>query len=556
MVLATVLSLLLAAAAPFQPDQNTQLTLWGRVDTVRDPSGHMTFAEVSSPTTPWVQDSDDGLHVATRLSPSVRWYRLRVDPTQPGKYAILVSWHAHEATLYVPHLDGTVETVESGGYVPTSRKLFFHAQNLVPLPPAALDGRPIYLRVSSSFERSSVFMLLGWQAWHDQLHEWDYSQRLQLFFAGFLGAFAVLSALIALSLRRAPYVLYAIAVLSAVLQVLVLTGDAWRFLWPGIGIDYDLAQNGSYALAIIFAALFGRNLLETRRRFPRVDTLLIACIGIFAVTNLMLIFAPEWLNGIGLWDPADIIVTALVLVPLAVCAGVVARSSERGAFLYLLAILSVLVGNLTGLAANNILWNVPRIPLTYIAPTLGFAFEALLLALAVFEQWQAVERDALVDPLTRLVNRRGLERALAAEREHAARTKSSYSVLMLDIDRFKKYNDRYGHLEGDRVLAAVAGAFAHSLRAIDCAARYGGEEFIALLPGTNAEGALILGERVRDSVRALAIVHAEAEEGIVTVSVGAACAVPGESDASLLMRADAALYRAKDGGRNRVALAS
>jgi diguanylate cyclase (GGDEF)-like protein len=92
------------------------------------------------------------------------------------------------------------------------------------------------------------------------------------------------------------------------------------------------------------------------------------------------------------------------------------------------------------------------------------------------------------------------------------------------------------------------------LRGIDCAARYGGEEFIALLPGTNAEGALTLGERVRDAIRALAIDHPDSAEGCVTVSVGAACAHDGETDASLLMRADAALYAAKDAGRDRVAV--
>ena len=554
MVCAAALSLLLAAVAPLRPDANTRVSLWGRVDTVRDPSGRMTFEAIRSAAMPWARDRDDGIHAATRLNPSVRWYRLRIEPAQPGRYAILVAWHALSATLYVPRAGGSVETIETGGYVPTAEKPFFNAQNLLPLPPDALNGQPIYLRVASSFERSSVFELLGWPSWLSMLYGWEYSQRLQLLFAGFLAAFAVLSALLAARLRRAPYVFYAIAVLSAVLQVLVLTGDAWRWVWPGIGIDYDLAQNGSYACAIAFAALFGRTLLQTRRRFPRLDLLLIAVIVVFVMTNLMLILDPERLIAWGVWDGADAIATFVVLLPLAACAAMLARKGDRGAFLYLLAVAGVLTGNVTGIAANNLL--IPRVPLTYIAPTLGFAFESLLLAFALFEQWRTAERDAYVDPLTRLVNRRGLERALGAEREHAARTRSAYSVLMLDIDHFKQYNDRYGHLEGDRVLSLVAHAFAHALRAVDCAARYGGEEFIALLPGTNAEGALTLGERVRDAVRALAIEHPASADGIVTVSVGAACARDGESDAALLMRADAALYAAKNAGRDRVTVSA
>jgi diguanylate cyclase (GGDEF)-like protein len=553
-VCAAALTLLLSAAAPLRPTLNTQLSLWGRVDTLRDPSGRMTFEQVRAPAAYWIRDSDDGLHASTRLTPSVRWYRLRVEPGQMGKYAILVSWHALAVTLYVPRPDGSVETLESGGYIPAVEKPFFHAQNLLPLPPQALTGQPIYLRVRSSFERSSVFLLLGWAAWQNMLYGWEFFQHLQLLFAGFLTAFSVLSVLLAVRLRRTPYVLYSIAVLSAVLQVLVLTGDAWWWIWPRAGIDYDLAQNGSYALAIGFAALFGRSLLQTRRRFPRFDALLISLLATFFAANAMLIVDPERLVAFGVWDSIEVIVTALVLLPLAACAAFAAANKDRGALLYLLAVAGVLAGNVTGVAANNLL--LPRVTLTYIAPTLGFAFEALLLAFALFEQWRMVERDAYLDPLTRLVNRRGLEDALAAEREHAARTLSPYSVLMLDIDYFKKYNDRYGHLQGDRVLTLVANAFARALRGVDCAARYGGEEFIALLPGTAAEGALVLGERVRAAVRALAIEHADAEEGIVTVSIGAACARDAESDASLLMRADAALYAAKNGGRNRVALAS
>jgi len=334
----------------------------------------------------------------------------------------------------------------------------------------------------------------------------------------------------------------------------VLTGEAWRWVWPGLGIDYDLAQNVTYACSILFAALFGRTLLDTHRRFPRLDTVLVGLLALFAATYLLLIVDPERLIAWGIWDQIGAIITGLVLLPLAACAAIVARNGDRGAILYFLAVMGVLIGNVSGLAANNLL--LPRVTLTYLAPTLGFAFEAVLLAFALFDQWRALERDAFVDPLTRLVNRRGLERALAAEREHAARSLSTYSVLMLDIDHFKKYNDRNGHLEGDRVLATVANAFAHALRGIDCAARYGGEEFIALLPATNAEGALVLGERVRAAVRELGIVHVDSDEGFVTVSIGAACARNGESDASLLMRADAALYAAKNAGRDRVSMAS
>jgi diguanylate cyclase (GGDEF)-like protein len=121
---------------------------------------------------------------------------------------------------------------------------------------------------------------------------------------------------------------------------------------------------------------------------------------------------------------------------------------------------------------------------------------------------------------------------------------------MIDIDRFKELNDQYGHLVGDAVLGRVAQALTRALRPQDLLARYGGEEFAVLLPGLDANAARTVAERLRHNVE-----HAErdaGEEGLpaTTVSIGVAERRPGEPLAALLVRADAALYRAKNGGRN------
>ena len=126
---------------------------------------------------------------------------------------------------------------------------------------------------------------------------------------------------------------------------------------------------------------------------------------------------------------------------------------------------------------------------------------------------------------------------------------------MIDIDCFKKFNDRHGHPEGDRVLAAVGNAIAESVRRPgDLAARYGGEEFVLLLPNTDEDGVAKIAEAVRANVESLGISHADSPHGIVTVSLGAATAVPSSDQApvGLVAAADAALYRAKDRGKNRV----
>jgi diguanylate cyclase (GGDEF)-like protein len=199
---------------------------------------------------------------------------------------------------------------------------------------------------------------------------------------------------------------------------------------------------------------------------------------------------------------------------------------------------------------------LPQWTIFILAPTLGFAWEALLLSLALAERFRTFERDASIDPLTRLINRRALEQNLAREVEHANRTRAPFSVLVVDIDNFKAYNDRFGHMAGDVALQHAARIFGGALRAIDSAARFGGEEFVALLPDTDLTGALTLGERLRIALREAAIPHPDGIDGVLTVSVGAACARLGESGAAVIGRADMALYEAKNDGRDRVSAAA
>jgi len=160
------------------------------------------------------------------------------------------------------------------------------------------------------------------------------------------------------------------------------------------------------------------------------------------------------------------------------------------------------------------------------------------------------------DGLTGLMNRRSLDAELARRSESASRLGEPLAALMIDIDFFKPYNDRYGHQAGDECLVAVAAAIKGALeRPQDSAARYGGEEFVALLPGTDAEGARLVAERVRAAVEALSIPHeASLAASAVSVSVGFASIVPGDGHrlTRLVDLADEALYRAKNGGRNRV----
>jgi diguanylate cyclase (GGDEF)-like protein len=166
-------------------------------------------------------------------------------------------------------------------------------------------------------------------------------------------------------------------------------------------------------------------------------------------------------------------------------------------------------------------------------------------------------RTSARDALTRVYNRSYFDAQFLVACEHAAQEAQPLSLVMIDVDHFKRYNDAYGHLQGDACLAAVAGALARTLRAGDFVARYGGEEFALVLPDTDAQQAGAIAERARAAVVELMIPTPTAG-GQITVSAG--CATSGLADVAvtphaLIEAADTALYGAKRAGRNRVALA-
>ncbi len=166
---------------------------------------------------------------------------------------------------------------------------------------------------------------------------------------------------------------------------------------------------------------------------------------------------------------------------------------------------------------------------------------------------EAVQRQAVTDELTGLYNHRRFQEAMAAETERAKRFGQPMSLVMLDIDNFKRVNDTYGHQQGDRVLAEVARVLRESSREIDAPARYGGEELAVVLPQTDIEGAYQLAERVRQEVAALQIPLVEGVGAInVTASLGVA-SLPGNAQegGGLIAAADSALYDAKHAGKNK-----
>jgi diguanylate cyclase (GGDEF)-like protein/PAS domain S-box-containing protein len=179
------------------------------------------------------------------------------------------------------------------------------------------------------------------------------------------------------------------------------------------------------------------------------------------------------------------------------------------------------------------------------------------LSIANIRLREALRTQSVRDALTGLYNRRYLEEVLDREIRRAGRSGLSMGILMIDLDHFKRFNDTYGHDAGDAVLRETAAFLLKSVRAEDFVCRFGGEEFVVILPTADMDGSQVRAEKLRSGMRELAILYQGKSLGMVTISVGvAAFSEHGASPKELMAAADAALYQAKRGGRDRVAVAS
>jgi diguanylate cyclase (GGDEF)-like protein len=171
---------------------------------------------------------------------------------------------------------------------------------------------------------------------------------------------------------------------------------------------------------------------------------------------------------------------------------------------------------------------------------------------SLYEMNDRLRDLARIDALTGVANRRTFDETLAIEQQRSGRTGAPLSLILLDLDFFKAYNDTHGHLAGDDCLRRVAEEMRCSVtRAGDLVARYGGEEFAVVLPDTDGPGAAAVAERVRERIRALALKHPASQHRVVTVSVGIATAAGDNATLRNIVRhADIALYEAKGAGRD------
>jgi len=374
-------------------------------------------------------------------------------------------------------------------------------------------------------------------------------------FIGFFIAIGLFNAILSLMLRDASFAWYGAAM--GVFALLSAFSSGVPHGWTRTPLQEEIVRTillWSYFAAVAqFACVF----LTLRRASPRLYYAILALVAV----NFFGIAGESCLGDAWPFFILDEVLQDGLLAALIFAGITMARQGLRSARFFLVAFLGVAAGVIVGDLNQHGLIRGGTFLIDY-SLDIGIAFEALFLALALADRTHRLDEERRrlevlidIDALTGLANRRGFDEALRREWQRNARAASPLAILMIDVDWFKKYNDRFGHPAGDEVLRRVAGALRSTIRrADDIAARYGGEEFALILSATNADDAALLAERCRGAVEALAIPHTANPAGSVTISVGVAVAVPvyDASPMALVVEADGALYRAKAAGRNRV----
>lgn len=576
------------ATAPLVPqvlEAADRVPLNHAVRFLEDPQGRLTVADLQGRDVGWQAGGSGAFNQG--YSSSVWWLHLQlrndgnrvVERYLELSYAVLdyVDVHVYAGA-------DALKTYQLGDLYPFHERPVDSRFFVLPLqwqPGQTLD---VFFRIKTSSAVQAPLTLWRQDAFVRSENNSNIAQGL---YYGAMVVIAVYNLLIFLVLLERSYLFYVGFVMSLPMFMAAVSGQGYRYLWPDAVAWNDHAIPFFLASAFMFAALFARRFLQVGKWSPLANKMLLvsaACAG----TCGALAFAMPYYISIHLLVPLGLFVIILDMV-----VGVLALFHQvPNARYYLIAWSAFLVGAL--MFALNKLGVLPANFLTEYSMQMGSILEAVLLSFAMAErinverklrfeaQTEALqvtrrlneeleqrvqertlaleqanrklEELSTTDQLTGLKNRRYLDTVLLEEWSRCKRYGRPLSVLLLDIDFFKKVNDEFGHQAGDVCLQQVAHRIMNSSRwPSDKVARYGGEEFCLVLPETDAEGAAVVAERIRAAVAEVPV-STDAGTLQVTVSLGTFSAVPGDqcSLEQMVHGADMALYASKENGRNRV----
>jgi diguanylate cyclase (GGDEF)-like protein len=548
----TVVSLapVVLVAAPgvtLPADQSVQIeSLSSSIELLEDPSGALDVEAVSrSPASSgFVAGSPEKANVG--FSRSAWWVRLTVQ--NPGTEARDVYLRQGYPLidlldLYQPQdlgTDGGWHRVATGDRRPFGTRPVAHRDYLFPLTLAPQSRTTLYLRYSSQGPVDINLSLLDPNKLAESL------SREQLAYGVYFGCVLMLlvwSGLVFVAVRDAAFLAYFGYVSVFGVYMAVNTGFAYQYFWPDSPAWANACLPVLLCLSLITALEFSTTILRARDYTPQLNRVARVLQGLAAVA----IALTPFIEYAVLIKPVTFLIFIAVVFMIAL--GVICLlAGSRPARFYVVAWGAFLAGSVVFLLKN--FGVVTHTFMSQHAWQVGALLEMILLSMTLSSRMNELKHQSRTDPLTLLGNRRLFDDRLPIEFSQARSGNRPLSLLVLDIDNFKTYNDRLGHTLGDEAIKMVGGALRRYARKPVLACRYGGDEFCVILPGTGADTAAAIAERLRASVEA-----SGSDERGITVSIGHASLAGHQFPTAekLFDAADAALYTAKQAGRNRVA---
>ena len=566
---------------------------------LKDPGTQLSLADVQTPeiAARFTSGHPHGQPLAYGTTASPYWFRFRLqNPTDKPLQRILELDFPRisNVDLHIPLPSGGYASVQTGAARPFTSRAYPNRNFVFPVTLPANSEQTYFFRLQSNTD-----LLVPAQVWTPEAF-WAHERRdymIQAWYYGIATAMGLFNLLLFIALREKIYLIYVMFAATTIITFAAFFGLAHEFLWPQAGIWAEKAMSITAVLQASIFTIFTRHMLNTPSSVPRLDRALLVVLGI-----LLLLLLGDLVSLPAAFIIGQIFVILVYLLIFGIALYCVAHRQRR-AYFFVIAFTFYLLGVITYTLTSMGL--LAHYAFTANAGQIGSGLEMLLLAFALADRFNMIRREkiraqeealnskqelldrvrvserqlearvaqrteelnlamgklqalSVTDGLTGIANRRQFDEVLNAEWKRAERARTPLALALIDVDHFKKFNDRYGHLQGDESLKTVAQLLTQNVsRPAELVARYGGEEFAFIVPNANGSDAAQLAQKICDALRAHQIIHADSAVGYLTLCAGVASTIPqpGESPEALIKAADTALYQAKAQGRNQVVLA-
>ncbi|MBM0103667.1 GGDEF domain-containing protein [Steroidobacter sp. S1-65] len=503
---------------------------------LEDPAGTLSVDDVTR-----ASFSPSSLAAANvGFTTSVWWARVTLSNQGPREREL----YLRQTYPLIDYLDvyeqtgpGQWRTHRTGDRRPFAARDIAHRDLVFPIYVPAGAERVVYLRYQS---QGAIDISLSLYSSPELLESFSREQLAYGIYYGCVIMLLVWSSLVFIAVRDKAFLAYFAYVATFGLYMLIHNGLAYQYLWPESPRWGNTSLIALIMIALFAGLQFSRMILRAREVIPRLDLGARVVQGVAVV----LLLASPFVRYSAIIAPIALLVLMGVIYMLTLGISAMALGSRPARF-YVIAWSSFLCGSVVFLLKT--FGMLPHTFLTQNGWQIGSLLEMILLSMTLSTRMNELQHQSRTDPLTLLGNRRLFDDRLPEEFLQAREQQRPLSLLVLDIDHFKSYNDRHGHARGDEAIKAVGHALRKFARKPLLGCRYGGEEFTVILPGVDCQTAALMSERLRRTIEET--LHGDLA---ITISIGYACLDRGqfESADKFFEAADSALYTAKQRGRN------